>query len=121
MTVFFAVVLGKKYMNPSSDIIEVLAGLDNVDTVFNALVETLEDAITNGRTSMSNLRKKCVLVLTKSVELRQKAVQATIAVVAGGYQTALVSYFLHRDFFPALMNVSKNPRFTEITKLMCDS
>jgi hypothetical protein len=39
------------------------------------------------------------------VVLRQKAVRATIAVVSGGYQTALVSYFINRDFFPALMKV----------------
>ena len=28
-----------------------------------------------------------------------------IAVVAGGYQTALVSYFVQKDFFPALMKL----------------
>lgn len=43
--------------------------------------------------------------LTMVVVLRQKAVRATIAVVSGGYQTALVSYFINRDFFPALMKV----------------
>lgn len=105
LTVFFAVVLAKKYLNPSSDIIEVLAGLDNVDAVFNALVETLHDAIMDGRTGMPSLCASSRTALTSSVALRQKAVQAAIAVVAGGYQTALVSYFLHGDFFPALMKV----------------
>lgn len=52
MTVFFAVVLGKKFTNPSSDIIEVLAGLDNVDTVFFDLVAALDHAIKDGRTSL---------------------------------------------------------------------
>lgn len=52
---FFAVVLAKKYLNPSSDIIEVLAGLDHVDTVFNALVDTLDHAIKDGRTGVSSL------------------------------------------------------------------
>ncbi|KAK3721798.1 hypothetical protein LTR37_002963 [Vermiconidia calcicola] len=89
LTVFFAVVLAKKYTNPSSDIIEVLAGLDNVDTVFTELVTCLDQTIRDGRT----------------VELRQKAVRTTIAVVARGYQTALVSYFINRDFFPALMKL----------------
>ena len=40
-----------------------------------------------------------------SDELRHKAVKTAIAVVSGGYQTALVSYFINRDFFPALMKV----------------
>ncbi|KAG9711625.1 DUF1741-domain-containing protein, partial [Aureobasidium melanogenum] len=34
LTVFLSKVFSKRYTNPSSDIIEVLAGLDNVDTVF---------------------------------------------------------------------------------------
>lgn len=55
MTVFFAVVLAKKYTNPSSDIIEVLAGLDNVDAVFIELVAILDQAIKDGRTSKSIL------------------------------------------------------------------
>lgn len=47
-------------------------------------------------------------LLTNVVSTKQKAIRAAIAVVAGGYQTALVSYFVHRDFFPALMNVSRS-------------
>lgn len=46
--------LSKKYTNPSSDIIEVLAGLDNVDTVFNDLVATLDTNISSGKTGMSS-------------------------------------------------------------------
>ncbi|EME49532.1 hypothetical protein DOTSEDRAFT_68345 [Dothistroma septosporum NZE10] len=89
LTVFFAVVLAKKYTNPSSDIIEVLAGLDDVDSVFVDLVSTLDQAIRDGQTP----------------EVRREAVRTAIAVVAGGYQTALVSYFVQRDFFPALMKM----------------
>ncbi|KAJ4392599.1 hypothetical protein N0V85_006931 [Neurospora sp. IMI 360204] len=37
LSVFLVSVLGKKYTNPSSDIIEVLAGLDSVDHVFGEL------------------------------------------------------------------------------------
>lgn len=44
-------------------------------------------------------------MLTREAELRQKAVCTAIAVVAGGYSTALVSYFVQRDFFPALMKL----------------
>lgn len=47
-------------------------------------------------------------LLTNVVSTKQKAIRAAIAVVAGGYQTALVSYFVHRDLFPALMNVSRS-------------
>ena len=82
-------VLNKRFSNPSSDIIEVLAGLDLVDAVFTDLVATLEHTIKDGRT----------------LALRQKAVRTAIAVVSGGYQTAIVSYFLHRDLFPALMKL----------------
>nr|POE54160.1 upf0588 membrane protein [Quercus suber] len=91
LTVFFAVVLAKKYAAPSADIIEVLAGLDNVDSVFTELVAALDLAIKDGR----------------SIPFRQKAVRTAVAVVAGGFQTALVSYFIHRDFFPALMKASE--------------
>ncbi|USW48693.1 Putative armadillo-like helical domain-containing protein [Septoria linicola] len=90
LTVFFAIVLSKKFTNPSSDVIELLAGLDNVDSVFFDLVGTLDHAIKEGR----------------STELRQKGVRMAIAVVAGGYQTALVSYFVQKDFFPALMKLA---------------
>ncbi|KAM3415822.1 hypothetical protein BST61_g9329 [Cercospora zeina] len=89
LTVFLAIVLSKKFTNPSSDVIEVLAGIDNVDPVFFDLVGTLDHAIKDGR----------------STELRQKAIRMAIAIVAGGYQTALVSYFVQKDFFPALMKL----------------
>ncbi|TKA33063.1 hypothetical protein B0A54_14724 [Friedmanniomyces endolithicus] len=90
LTVFFAVVLAKRYSNPSSDIIEVVAGLENVDAVFSELVASLDSII----------RKD-----DGDVSLRLKAVRTAIAVVSGGYQTALVSYFVNRDFFPAIMRL----------------
>jgi hypothetical protein len=46
-----------------------------------------------------------MFLLIQPVSTRQKAIRTAIAVVAGGYQTALVSYFVHRDLFPALMTV----------------
>ncbi len=42
-------VLAKKYTNPSSDVITVLAGLDHVDTVFTEFVGGLDTIIRNGR------------------------------------------------------------------------
>lgn len=38
--------------------------------------------------------------------LRTKAVRVATIAVAGMYQTSLVSYFIDRDLFPALMKVS---------------
>ena len=55
LTVFLTKVFSKKYTNPSSDIIEVLAGLDHVDTVFNDLVTTLDNIISSGKTGISFL------------------------------------------------------------------
>jgi hypothetical protein len=111
LTVFFAVVLSKKYTNPSSDIIEVLAGLDDVDSVFSELVTCLDHTIREGRTGKSvTCCDRASIYSFDTVELRQKAVRTTIAVVAGGYQTALVSYFINRDFFPALMKVQCNAK-----------
>lgn len=49
LTAFFAVILSKRYTNPSSDIIEVLAGLDNVDAVLSDLVTMLDETIRAGR------------------------------------------------------------------------
>lgn len=52
-----------------------------------------------------------------TAELRQKAVQTATSVVSGGYQTALVSYFVNRDFFPALMKVRRYPLTSNGTDL----
>ena len=49
LSIFLSSVLVKKYTNPSSDIITVLAGLDNVDTVFTDFVGTLDSIIRHGR------------------------------------------------------------------------
>ncbi|KAF2718467.1 DUF1741-domain-containing protein [Polychaeton citri CBS 116435] len=89
LTVFFAVVLSKKYTNPSADIIDVLAGLDHIDSVFNDLVSVLDRTIKEGRDTV----------------IQQKAVRTAISLISGGYQTALVSYFINRDLFPALMKL----------------
>jgi hypothetical protein len=43
--------MSKKFNNASSDIIEVFAGIDNVDAVFYDLVDTLDHAVKDGRTS----------------------------------------------------------------------
>ncbi|GAB7349143.1 hypothetical protein MBLNU459_g8085t1 [Dothideomycetes sp. NU459] len=87
--VFLARVFSKRYTNTSSDIIEVLAGLDNVDSVFTDLVATLDTAIKSGR----------------SLIIRRKAVQVALCVTSGAFQTGLLTYFTQRDLFPSLMKL----------------
>lgn len=48
LTAFLGGVLTKKYTNPSSDVIAVLAGLDEVDKRVSDLVNGIEDLIRNG-------------------------------------------------------------------------
>lgn len=45
--------LSKKYTNPSSDILSVLAGLDDADAVLSDLVAALDNIIRSGRNSES--------------------------------------------------------------------
>lgn len=51
LTVFLGAVLSKRYTNPSSDIIYILAGLDNADAVFSNFVGMIDSVIRNGRNS----------------------------------------------------------------------
>ncbi|KAI1179529.1 hypothetical protein F4777DRAFT_434818 [Nemania sp. FL0916] len=87
LTTFFSSTLQKKYTNPSSDIIAVLAGLDHVDTVFTDFVSALDGIIRNGAT----------------LEIRQRAVEVVLSITSGAYQTSLLTYFIQRDLFPAIM------------------
>ncbi|OTB04627.1 hypothetical protein M426DRAFT_320742 [Hypoxylon sp. CI-4A] len=87
LTTFFSAVLPKKYTNPSSDIIAVLAGLDQVDAVFTDFVGALDGIIRNGN----------------SMEVRQRAVEVVLSITSGAYQTSILTYFIQRDLFPAIM------------------
>ncbi|KAJ5637698.1 hypothetical protein N7490_007577 [Penicillium lividum] len=87
LTIFLTSILSKKYTNPSSDVINILAGLDEVDHVISEFVSVLDGIIRNG----------------SSLELRRKAIRVAIAMTSGAYKTSLVSYFTHRDLFPSLM------------------
>ncbi|KAI5302467.1 hypothetical protein KEM56_000676 [Ascosphaera pollenicola] len=100
LTTFLSHVMTKKFTNPSPDTIAVLAGLDQVDSVFSEFVAVLDTAIRNG----------------KDVKIRMKAIEVAIAIISGGYKTSLVSYFMHRDLFPSLMkftNESASPQVFE--------
>ncbi|KAF4548238.1 Hypothetical protein D9617_30g011430 [Elsinoe fawcettii] len=83
---FLSKVLSKKYQSPSSDIIEILAGLDHVDAVFNELVGALNRAIMQGRTT----------------QIQALAVQVAMTVTSGAFHTSLLTYFTQRDLFPAI-------------------
>ncbi|RMZ88186.1 hypothetical protein DV736_g4577, partial [Chaetothyriales sp. CBS 134916] len=87
LTAFLSAVFSKRYTNPSTDVIEVLAGLDSIDKLVSDLVNGLE----------------AIIRQSSNFEFRRKAVVAALAMVAGAFQTSLVSYFMHRDLFPALM------------------
>ncbi|EFX06266.1 duf1741 domain containing protein [Grosmannia clavigera kw1407] len=87
LTTFLSAVLAKKYTNPSSDVIAVLAGLDNVDTVMTEFVSVLDGLLRHGRTP----------------SLRAKVVDVALATAAGAYQTTLLTYFIHRDLFPSII------------------
>lgn len=89
LSVFLAAVLGKKYAHPTSDVIAVLAGIDLVDTIFGEFAVALDQVIRAG----------------KSLELRSRAVEVVLSVTAGAYQTSLLTYFIQRDLFPAVMKV----------------
>ncbi|KAL8765178.1 MAG: hypothetical protein Q9209_007677 [Squamulea sp. 1 TL-2023] len=92
LIVFLNTVFAKRYTNPSSEIITVLAGLDAVDIVFLDFVDAIESIIRSGG----------------SVDVRRKAIEVAIALTAGANQTSLVSYFTHKDLFPSLMKYAQD-------------
>ncbi|KAF2748999.1 DUF1741-domain-containing protein [Sporormia fimetaria CBS 119925] len=89
LTVFLDAALSKKYTNPSSDILSILASLDHADAVLSDFVATLDSAIRNGRT----------------FSVRLKANRVALAMTAASFHTGLPSYFIHRDLFPALVKL----------------
>lgn len=116
--VFLACVLKKKYTNPSSDVITVLAGLDHVDQVISNFVAVLDGIIRNGSSCEFHgiFLSYCwngPMLTVSSVDLRIKAIKTAIAMTSGAYKTSLVSYFTHRDLFPSLMKVW--PQYSSMT------
>ncbi|KAG8624543.1 hypothetical protein KVT40_007610 [Elsinoe batatas] len=86
LSCFFGKVLSKRYQSPSSDLIEVLAGLDHVDATFNDLVGALDRAIMQGSTAL----------------VQQLAIQVAMTIISGAFHTSLLTYFTQRDLFPAI-------------------
>lgn len=105
MAAFLGGILSKKYTNPSSDVIAVLAGLDKVDKLVSDLVSGIDDLIRNGNNSESILHH-AEGRLTSLAQLRGRAIDVALALTAGAYQTGLISYLTHRDLFPSLMKVA---------------
>jgi len=108
LTIFLTSILSKKYTNPSSDVITLLAGLDEVDHVISEFVAVLDEIIRNGSSReycLTPIEKNCRLILYFPVDVRLKAIKTAIAMTSGAYKTSLVSYFTHRDLFPSLMKV----------------
>ncbi|GAM85236.1 hypothetical protein ANO11243_032400 [Dothideomycetidae sp. 11243] len=87
LSTFMNSVLSKRYQSPSTDLIEILAGLDNVDHVFQDLVEALDTTIRQGRTA----------------SIKEEAVRVVLSITSGAFQTSLLTYFTQRDLFPSLM------------------
>ncbi|EGS23406.1 uncharacterized protein CTHT_0000950 [Thermochaetoides thermophila DSM 1495] len=122
LSTFLTSILSKKYTNPSSDIIELLAGLDHVDAIFSDFIGALEAIIRNGRISapqeccpnrighinqqqqegqrVVSSRSTC----TYTADLQHRAIEVALAVTSGAYQTSLLSYFIQRDLFQAIIN-----------------
>lgn len=48
MTAFFGGVLSKRYTHPSSDVITILASLDDVDKLMSDLVNGVDDLVRHG-------------------------------------------------------------------------
>lgn len=97
--------LAKRFTNPSADIITVLAGLEEVDAVFFNFAGALEHIVRTGRSRKSVLDLVDLGVDVLAVAVRQKAIEVALSLTSGAWQTSLVSYFTHRDLFPALMKV----------------
>ncbi|KAL1893305.1 hypothetical protein Sste5346_006482 [Sporothrix stenoceras] len=89
LATFLSAMLAKKYNNPSSDVIDLLAGLDRVDAVLSDFVAALDQLLRHGRTPA----------------IRGYAVDVALAVTAGAYQTTLLTYFIQRDLFPSIIKV----------------
>lgn len=109
LTAFLASALPKKYTNPSSDIIAVLAGLDEVDYICSEFVTVLDSIIRNGSSCKDPntiIPQAKHLVNYGTVDVRLKAIDTAMAMVSGAYKTGVMSYFIHRDLFPSLMKVS---------------
>jgi hypothetical protein len=45
--------------------------------------------------------------MSYTVEIRQRAIEVVLSIASGAYQTSLLTYFIQRDLFPAIMKVRR--------------
>lgn len=91
LSVFLQCIFAKPFVSYSSDLINVLAGLDEIDTVFKGLVDGLDNAICNGET----------------LSTRVSAIRTTTIAAGGTYNTSLATYFTHnnsKDMFGSIIS-----------------
>jgi hypothetical protein len=55
LNTYLAAVFAKKYNNPTTDIITVLAGLESIDAVFSDFVSAIDTALRIGRDGEQHL------------------------------------------------------------------
>ncbi|KAA8910061.1 hypothetical protein TRICI_004267 [Trichomonascus ciferrii] len=90
LSVFLRCIFAKPFVSYSSDLINVLAGLNEVDTVFKDLVDGLDNAICKGET----------------LSMRVSAIRTTTIAAGGTYNTSLATYFTHnnsKDMFGSII------------------
>lgn len=91
LSVFLQCIFAKQFVSYSSDLINVLAGLDEIDTVFKGLVDGLDNVISNGET----------------LSARVSAIRTTTIAAGGTYNTSLATYFTHnnsKDMFGSIIS-----------------
>lgn len=100
LAAFLVAVLAKRFPNPSTDVIEIVAGLGDIDKVMTDFVSSLDSIISNHKSNPNPVSSPC----------RMRAIECAIAAIAGSYQTSLLTYFIQKDLFHGLMKfVQTNP------------
>ncbi|CAN6674679.1 hypothetical protein TRVA0_060S00606 [Trichomonascus vanleenenianus] len=94
LTIFFQCIFTKTgFVSYSSDIIDLLAGLEAIDKVFPRLLRTLNELILRGHT----------------IPTRVTAIRTTTIAAGGAFQTSLSTYFAHKDMFGSIMDFIHTP------------
>lgn len=91
--------------------ITVIAGLDEVDSIFADFATTIDACIRSGRTCMKPPSSHGVMTDFFTAIIREKAVNVALILISGAYHTSLVSYFTYRDLFAALVKVDSKFSF----------
>ncbi|KAG4305433.1 hypothetical protein PORY_000989 [Pneumocystis oryctolagi] len=93
LEIFIRSVFQKKYNNFTSDVVFIIAGLDNIDSIFMDFVISLDALI----------QKESRAVL------RTKALRLCLCTACHGFNSNVVSYFHYKDFFPSIIKYITDP------------